>query len=485
MEREVFLEEKMRHPTVIWFRQDLRVQDNLALYQAIQRNEPIIPLYILEDEMEKNWKMGEATFWWLHHSLKALKNQLKDLGLDLVIRKGKPIDILKELIQESKATHLFWNRCYEPDAIRRDSKIKSELKALSIHVESFNGSLLFEPWDISNKQNKPFQVFTPFWKTCIQNQIRKPIRIDEKKYQSFQIQSSVAIEDLNLLPKINWDTGFKAYWKPGASNAMKNLEFFIEHDILNYKETRDRPDIDGVSHLSPALHFGELSPNQIWDKVLAKYRGDEEGVECFLRQLGWREFAHHLLYHFPKTENEPLRKEFIQFPWKNEPNQLKAWQKGMTGYPLVDAGMRQLWATGWMHNRVRMVVGSFLVKDLLISWIEGAKWFFDTLVDADLANNTLGWQWVSGCGADAAPYFRIFNPTTQGEKFDPDGAYIRKWVPELKNMPTNWIHKPHLAPKDVLDMAGIVLGKDYPKPIVEHDKARDLALNALKEMKEF
>lgn len=475
--------EKKLQPVIVWFRQDLRVQDNDALNAAIKTNLPIIPLYIKEDDEHLKWGMGAASSWWLHYSLINLSQELKKIGLNFIIRKGICKNVLEELVKETSAGTLFWNRCYEPASIKRDSEIKADFQSHGFTVQSFNANLLFEPWDVCNKQKKPFQVFTPFWKTCLQSEIKFPSYLTPNvSYKSYSNKiHSESVDSLKLLPEIHWDAGFKKYWKPGSTSAEKVLIEFLEEDILHYKEARDRPDLKGVSHLSPYLHFGEISPRMIWQHVKLKF-DSEPKVECYLRQLGWREFAHHLLYHFPHTTSLPLRKEFMNFPWKNDADQLKAWQKGMTGYPLVDAGMRELWATGWMHNRVRMVVGSFLVKDLLIAWQFGAEWFFDTLLDADLANNTLGWQWVAGCGADAAPYFRIFNPTTQAEKFDPDGFYIRKWVPELKLLPTKWIHKPFDAPANVLEDAGVELGKTYPKPIVDHAKARNLALDALKNM---
>lgn len=469
-----------KYPLILWFRQDLRLEDNLALNAAVKDSKPIIPVYI-KDEGEF---IGGAASWWLHHSLNALKEQLKTLNLNLLVREGNCLKILQQLISETSADTVYWNRCYEPASIRRDGAIKAELKSQSINATSFKGNLLFEPWEIENKQKKPFQVFTPFWKCCLTREIPKPSTHLNQPILSFDVKNNQSIDSLNLLPKIDWDKGFKTVWKPGSIHAKEILNQFIQKDILNYEAERDRPDIDSVSHLSAALHFGEITPAMIYHTVIKKYGDNTSEVAPYLRQLFWREFAHHLIYHFPKTENLALRKEFDHFPWINDPDRLKAWKKGLTGYPLVDAGMRQLWTIGWMHNRVRMVVGSFLVKDLLIKWQEGAKWFMDTLVDADLANNTLGWQWVAGCGADAAPYFRIFNPTTQSEKFDPEGEYIRKWVPELKHLDKKWIHKPFSAPAEVLRNAGITLGKTYPNPIIDHDEARKIALNALKNMKD-
>jgi deoxyribodipyrimidine photo-lyase len=461
---------------IVWFRQDFRLDDNPALTAAAKKGE-IIPVYIHAPEEEGDWPFGGATKWWLHHTLESLS---LDLGT-LIIRQGNTLKVLKELIKETNADAVYWNRRYEPAIIARDTQVKSELRDAGIEVHSFNANLLFEPWTVHNKQNKPFQVFTPFWKHCLTFPAPpEPLPVP-KMHITAQKLTSEPLKNLKLLPKIHWDTGINAAWKPGAKHAKEVLDKFLKASVLEYADERDRPDRNGISHLSPYLHFGEISPRMIWHATLKKYQFAD--VEPYLRQLGWREFAHHLLYHFPKTPTKPLRPDFAAFPWIENPQALKSWQKGMTGYPIVDAGMRQLWTTGWMHNRVRMIVGSFLVKDLLISWQEGARWFWDTLVDADLANNTLGWQWVGGCGADAAPYFRIFNPITQGEKFDPDGAYVRKWVPELADLDTKWLHKPWEAPSDELRKAGITLGREYPQPIVDHKIARDRALAAFQKLR--
>lgn len=464
--------------TIVWFRQDLRIEDHPALLAAGNRG-AVLPLYIADDNAEGNWKMGSATKWWLHHSLKSLNADLKKIGLTLIIRSGNSLKVLNQLIDETGASAVYWSRRYEPLSLDRDTKVKAELLKAEIDAQSFNSALMYEPWTIVNKQGKPFQVFTPFWKSCLnQSSPEKPLPAPTKFYQPALIIKNLAIDDLKLLPTIHWDKGIKKTWVPGTAEAKKHLTHFLKGPILDYKENRDLPAIEGISRLSPYLHFGEISPRMIWHAAFEAHQGITDKVECYLRQLGWREFANHLLYHFPQTPELPLRKDFMEFPWKENVKHLQAWQKGMTGYPFVDAGMRQLWHTGWMHNRMRMVVGSFLVKDLLISWTHGAKWFWDTLVDADLANNTLGWQWVGGCGADAAPYFRIFNPIIQGEKFDTAGDYVRKWVPELAGLPDQWIHKPWEAPGLILRQAGVVLGKNYPYPVVEHAKARAEALAA-------
>lgn len=469
--------------TIIWFRQDLRIEDHPALLTACERGR-VLPVYIYDESEKKNWSLGASSKWWLHYSLKNLSNELQTSGYQLVLRKGKALETLKQVLTETGASAVYWSRCYEPASLERDAEIKKELIANKIDVQSFNASLLFEPWTVVTKQGKPYQVFTPFWNACQALPSPPSPLAKPPKYLGKQTKvKSLTIEELNLLPKIHWDRNIQQVWKPGALEAKALLSSFLNGAILNYEVARNDPAIEGTSSLSPYLHFGEISPRMIWHEILKIYTGRENEVDSFLRQLGWREFAYYLLYHFPKTTNQPLKENFMQFPWKQSFPYLLLWQKGNTGYPFVDAGMRQLWQTGWMHNRVRMVVGSFLVKDLLITWVEGAKWFWNTLVDADLANNTLGWQWVGGCGADAAPYFRIFNPTIQGEKFDPSGNYIRRWVPELANLSSKWIHKPWQAPEDVLKKAGIKLGENYPAPIVDHASARMEALAAFSNIK--
>lgn len=472
---------RMSNPVIVLFQNDLRIEDQPALFKAANSSEAVIPLFIYDEEGES---FGGASKWWLYHSLSSLKNDLADLGLSIVIRKGDLEAELFKLVHETKAKTVYWNRRYDPHSIKVLSRIKSRLKEEGIQAESFNASLLYEPWTIANKEGRPFQVFTPFWKSCLKHQkIEKPLGHPKNCLGFSKKMATEEIEHLGLLPKIHWDAGFQKSWKPGTKGALQHLKEALEEVVLDYSEKRDFPSVQGTSKLSPFLHFGEISPKMIWNAVVNRY-GDDPASEPFLRQLGWREFAHHLLYHFPHTINQPLRKPFEKFPWNEDQEELAAWQKGKTGYPIVDAGMRELWTTGWMHNRVRMIVGSFLVKDLLISWQQGAAWFWDTLVDADLANNTLGWQWVGGCGADAAPYFRIFNPITQGKKFDTEGDYVRKWVPEIKQLPNKWIHDPWNAPSDVLRSYGVILGVDYPHPIVDHDEARKKALEAFYSIRE-
>ena len=351
--------------------------------------------------------------------------------------------------------------------------------------------MLFPPAEIKTKQGTPFQVFTPYWNACVARLVAEGLPEPLSAPREIPAPSSPgrirseSLDDLGLLPRIPWDAEFPKSWNPGEAGARARLKHLLSI-VSDYAQLRNRPDLDGTSGLSPYLHFGEISPRQVVHAVLheagrscQEWKELPEGPRTFLTEIGWREFAHSILFHWPDTDREPLRPKFAEFPWKKDPRALRAWQKGLTGYPIVDAGMRQLWRTGWMHNRVRMIVGSFLTKDLLLPWQDGAAWFWDTLVDADLANNTMGWQWVSGCGADASPYFRVFNPVTQGEKFDPEGTYIRTWVPELAELPSKHIHSPWEATESVLQKAGVVLGETYPEPIVDHAEARRAALDAL------
>lgn len=468
-------------PIIVWFRRDLRVQDNSALSAAMRTNRPLVLLYIDSAKEESPWPHGAASRWWLHHALVALKAALKEHGADLTIRRGPALEVLNTVIRESGATAVYWNRLYEPAVIARDKSVKASLKTAGIDAQSFNSALLHEPWTILTQQDKPYQVFTPFYRSCqATGEPPSPEAPVKGKFPTLGSLKSLDFQSLELLPTIPWDRGMKASWTPGEAGAQKELKRFLNGAVEQYSGDRDRPDHVGTSRLSPHLHFGEIGPRQIWSAVR---KSGAKNVDPYLRQLIWREFAHHLLYHFPQTPEQPLRSQFANFPWSKDAKLLKLWQKGRTGYPIVDAGMRELWRTGWMHNRVRMIVGSFLVKDLLIPWQEGAAWFWDTLVDADLANNTLGWQWIAGCGADAAPYFRIFNPYLQAAKFDPDGSYVRKWIPELAKLDAKWIHEPTSAPPDVLKAAGVRLGESYPHPIVDHAKARDLALEAYSQIK--
>lgn len=440
----------MSNPIIVWFRQDLRLEDNPALWEAAQKNAPIIPLYIFNT----NEKMGAAQKVWLHHTLDSLTKKIP-----LVLRQGDPYKILSSLQKETKSM-IYTNRCYEPHEL----KIEGQLKEL----KSFKGNLLIEPWEISPKTSPYFKVFTPFWNQCLKLiEPAKSLPIPKLHIYPEKIKSDT-LDSWNLLPDTpNWAKTMESYWNMEEQAAHQRLETFIEHSLEQYDQLRDMPAIDGTSRLSPYLHFGQISPRQIWHRIKGL-----RGSESFIRQLGWREFSYHLLYHFPSLPESPFNDRFNSFEWEENKQSFKAWTKGLTGFPIVDAGMRQLWELGWMHNRVRMIVASFLTKDLLIPWQKGAEWFWDTLVDADLANNSASWQWVAGCGADAAPYFRIFNPVLQSQKFDPEGEYIKRWVPELKHLDKHSIHQPWT-----------VKNLSYPKPIVEHKKAREEALKRYKKTK--
>jgi deoxyribodipyrimidine photo-lyase len=441
-------------------------------------------VFIWAPEEEGTWRPDAASRWWLNRSLAALSTELERRGSRLIIRCGSTGTALNDLLTESGASAVFWNRCYEPAAVARDRELKSQLRERGIAAESFNGNLLFEPWKIQNSTGEPFRVFTPFWRVCLTKSVVPPSNDAPKKLRpQDNWPRSLDLSELGLEPAVDWARGLRETWQPGESGAKSQLKRFREEAIGEYPVGRDKPGVVGTSRLSPHLHFGEISPGQIWRAVRGMMSGGSIGghaaCEAYLRQIGWREFAYQMLYHHPESQEQSLRSDFSAFPWKTDPKTLRAWTQGKTGYPIVDAGMRELWHTGWMHNRVRMVVASFLVKHLLIGWQEGAAWFWDTLVDADLANNTMGWQWVAGCGADAAPYFRIFNPVIQGEKFDPAGDYVRHWVPELARLPAAWIYKPWKAPYSVLLDAGVKLGSTYPSPIVTHEVARERALAAL------
>jgi deoxyribodipyrimidine photo-lyase len=462
-----------------WFRQDLRLSDNPALYHA-SKNSQVFPIYILDNENSGEFAMGSASRFWLHHSLKTLKENLNN---NLSIYQGSPLQNLLDIIDRNNITSVYWNRCYEPWRIKRDTEIKSKLEALGISVFTYNASLLWEPWTIEKADGTPYKVFTPFFrKGCLNSkEPRKPL--PKVSTSNFIVDNtpSLNLEDLSLIPAVRWDIQMESHWEIGEIGAYERLTKFIDSEIKNYKEGRNFPAKPFVSRISPHLHFGELSPNQAW--YLAKEKGSDKNIDHFLSELGWREFSYCQLYFNPDLPRKNLQSKFDDFPWENNPKNLLSWQKGQTGIPMVDAGMRELWLTGSMHNRVRMVVGSFLVKNLLLNWHHGERWFWDCLVDADLASNSASWQWIAGCGADAAPYFRIFNPVTQGEKFDPDGEYIRKYIPELKELPNKYLYNPSEAPKEILDKANIVIGKDYPGPIVNLKASREKALDAFKSLK--
>ena len=464
---------------LVWFRQDLRLADNPALHAAVRSGLPVVPVFIWAPE-EDPPSPGAASQWWLHQSLLRLDESLHTKGSRLIIRRGPSAESLLDLATRYNVHRVLYSRVNEPAALKHEPLLRKKLEPSGIALESFNSSLLFEPGSIRTTSGSFFQVFTPFW-NALWNQrgeLRSPVKAPAAIPAPARWPQSLTVSDLQLEPKIDWAAGIRAVWTPGEESAQVALRSFARTPVENYAADRDRTDHDGTSRLSPHLHFGEVSPIQIWHAASAKPHS-----ESYLRQLAWREFAYHLLSEHPHTLSEPFNPQFRHFPWRSNARRLKAWQQGRTGYPFVDAAMRQLWTTGWMHNRARLVVASFLVKHLLIPWQQGAAWFLDTLVDADLANNTMGWQWVAGCGVDAAPYFRIFNPIVQGEKFDPDGQYVRRWIPELRDVPTEWIHQPWAAPPLILSAAGITLGRNYPLPLVDHAEARAAALSALEEMK--
>jgi len=479
-------------PSIVWFRTDLRLSDHPALHAASERGGGILPLFILPCEAEEREAApGGAARWWLHHSLASLSSDLQARGSRLVLREGRALAVLLTLVQEVGAGAVYWNRRYEPRIVERDGGIKAALREVGLEVRSFGSTVLREPWEVATKQGDPYRVFTPYWRASLAlGDPGAPLPVPRKWASPGEWPESRSLESFRLEPRHGWARRFPELWRPGQSGARERLDGFVSHGLSGYSELRDVPGAPGTSRLSPHLHFGEMGPREVWHAVreaagagATGKSGTDWRAHPFLTELGWREFAHHLLYHFPDTVTSPLRPEFEDFPWIEDAGALAAWQQGRTGYPLVDAGMRQLWAVGWMHNRVRMIVASFLVKHLLQPWQEGARWFMDTLVDADLASNTLGWQWSAGCGADAAPYFRVFNPVRQGERFDPEGHYIREWIPELARLDRRWIHAPWGAPEAVLRGAGVTLGEDYPHPIVDHPAARARALAAWARMR--
>jgi deoxyribodipyrimidine photo-lyase len=470
-------------PALVWLRNDLRLGDNPALAAALRAGARPIPVYVHAPEEDAPWQPGGASRAWLHRSLEALAGELAARGSRLVVRQGQSLDVLRRLVHESGATAAYWNRRYEPAAAARDRRVELALCADGLEVHTFNGALLNEPWDVVRAGGLPYRVFTPYWKACQRSLADvAPLPAPEVLPPVAPDLAGLPVAALGLRPAIGWDSGFWDDWMPGEPGACGALSGFLDRAIAGYDADRNRPDVAGTSRLSPHLHFGEISPRQVLAAVRRHADSHAEpglvrNAEAYVRELGWREFGYHLLHHYPHTSDEPLDARFKAFPWAEDyAGALAAWQRGRTGIPIVDAGMRELWRTGWMHNRVRMIAASLLTKNLLVPWQAGARWFWDTLVDADLANNTLGWQWTAGCGADAAPYFRIFNPVLQGQRFDPDGTYVRRWLPELARLPADHIHAPWRAPGRALAAAGVALGRDYPLPIVDLQASRAQAL---------
>jgi deoxyribodipyrimidine photo-lyase len=475
---------KKNASAIVWFRQDLRVHDNPTLHAA-QSDGDILPIYILDDVNAGAWKMGGASRVWLHQSLHDLN---RSLGGKLRIFCGDASEILLKLVEETKAQSVHWSRCYEPWRIARDKKIKNALQALGVSANSHNGSLLWEPWTILKGDQTPYKVYTPYYKNGCLNapEPRQPLPAikDIRFAQSSVTGGECSLKALKLEPATDWSSGIKKVWQVGEDAAASKLENFIENGLHQYKVGRDFPASNCTSLLSPHLHFGEISPHQVWHRIKqeeAQFGSDD--LIHYLREIAWREFSYYLLYHWPHIPEAPFNPKYAAFPWRHDEQALGQWQKGQTGFPIIDAGMRELWQTGYMHNRVRMIVASFLVKNQLINWREGEAWFWDCLVDADLASNSASWQWSAGCGADAAPFFRIFNPVLQSEKFDSEGVYIKQYCPELSGLTGKFLHKPWEAKPEMLEAAGIELGVDYPQPILDLKVTRQRALAANSSLK--
>jgi deoxyribodipyrimidine photo-lyase len=443
-------------------RRDLRVEANKALVEAQKTKDKVLPLYVYENKVE-----GSASDYWLHHALLDLKDSYRKKGLDLLILKGSREKVVKDLIKSHNVDAIYTNYVFEPKVFKEDEILFKTLNNMGVEVHLYNENYLIDPREVMNKTEKPYSVYTPFYNAAMKVYRHEKVQ-HAHDFISYTFPKGLEVEDLQLTKGFDWMRKLEKHWDPTRKGA-KNLIHYFRSCAINYKTDRDYPAIDGTSKLSPYLHFGQVSPRELYEEF--------SETEFFVRELAWREFANYFLFHFPEIEHDNWNKKFNKFQWAHSKENLNLWKKGLTGYPIVDAGMRQLWQTGWMHNRIRMVVGSFLTKDLLIDWRDGAKHFMETLVDADLASNSMNWQWVSGSGPDAAPYFRIFNPILQSEKFDKNGDYIRKFVPELKKLNSKWIHAPWLAPPEVLKALNITLGKDYPYPLVDHSEARDKALS--------
>jgi len=463
---------------IVWFRRDLRLADNPALTAALRTHDAVLPVYVHSPEEESPWQPGAASRWWLHHSLTALAADLARRGAGLHLADGPSLDVLRRLVAATGADAVYWNRLYDPATIARDTQVKSALRADGVDTHSFNGALLIEPWDLVTGGGTPYKVFTPYWRNARSRLEPRPPLPVPRRVAMPPIETGLPLEAFGLLPNIAWDAGLAATWLPGEAGAMQRLEAFCADAVVDYPGERDIPSHEGTSRLSPHLHFGEVSPMQVAWALLdaARESAAAGGAESCLRELGWREFSQYLIHHFPHSTERNLNPRFDAFEWRDPgPAVLSRWQRGRTGIPIVDAGMRELWTTGWMHNRVRMLVASFLTKNLRAHWSHGARWFWDTLVDADLGNNTQGWQWTAGTGVDASPYFRVFNPVTQGERFDREGSYVRRWVPELADFPAATIHAPW-RDADRLRTSG------YPRPMVDLASSRQGALDAYRDL---
>ena len=484
---------------VVWFRHDLRLADNPALHAAAEEFDAVVPVFVWTPDEEGNWPPGGAHRWWLHHSLKALADDLDSRSSRLILRAGPALDELQAVLHATGADAVYWNKRHEPAIFERDRDVAQALRADDTTFAVYESTLLHDPDRIQTTSGGPYHVFTPFWNKFRQ-EVEVPLPLDRPRLGERKAPSnwpaSADLSELKLTPEaqdgVNWAEGFTDVWAtrqpgraPGEQGAHQRLEHFLENGLASYDDDRDRPDLDGSSLMSPRLHHGEISPRQIWHAVQEKSGGGplSDDEESFLSEIAWREFSYHLLHHYGDLPTEVMRDKFENFKWRSAPKRLEKWKRGQTGYPIVDAAMRQLWGIGWMHNRLRMTVASFLTKDLLVGWQDGERHFWDTLVGGDLANNSMGWQWAAGCGPDAQPFFRIFNPVTQGEKYDPNGDFVRRWVPELAALPTEHLHAPWNAPEEVLEAAGVTLGRDYPEPMVDHSKARDRALEEYNKIK--
>jgi len=469
-------------PAIVWYRDDLRVSDHPALQAASTAPASVVCIYVLDDEAPGLRPLGGAARWWLAQSLRALQSSLRERGAGLVLRRGPAPKVIAALAREVDAASVYWNEIAQSPHRAVADQVAAALGEIGVAAQRFPGDLLAAPSQIRNKENRGLRVFTPFWRRVqALGDPPKPLPAP-KKLNGVPNLASDKLEDWGLEPTApDWAGGLRESWQPGEASAQANLETFLTEAIAGYSGNRDRPDRDGTSSLSPHLRFGEISPRQVWHAArfaAAEHPRLSADIDKFLSELGWREFCRHLLFEVPDLATRNLQPAFNGFPWKSDAKALHAWRRGQTGYPIVDAGMRELWHTGVMHNRVRMVVASFLVKHLLIDWRRGEQWFWDTLVDADAGSNPANWQWVAGSGADAAPYFRVFNPILQGEKFDPGGVYVRRWVPELRQLPDSLIHQPWKATPLELASAGVELGKTYPHPIVDHRIGRERALKA-------
>ena len=475
--------------TLVWLRNDLRLADHPAWVHAAKRGR-VVPVFIWAPEEDGDWAPGGAHRWWLRESLQALDTSLRERGSRLILRAGPSLDALLDIASSTQADRVVWQSRVAPHLHQLDASVRDGLAKAGLETRTFAGRILHDPDAIQTGSGGPYRVFTPFWtKFKAQVEVAPPLDIPELADTApTEWPASATLDDFDLSPMeqdgVDWGGGLRETWTPGEQGASARLDSFVTESLIDYAEARNVPADPGTSWLSPHLHWGEISPRMVWTRVNAWVQNGamRDAADTYLSEIAWREFAYHVLHHYPHTPTAPLKDSYAAFPWQDDEDGFRAWARGQTGYPIVDAGMRQLWATGWMHNRVRMIVASFLTKDLLIPWQHGARWFWDTLCGADLANNTLGWQWAAGCGADAQPFFRIFNPTSQGQTHDADGAYVRRWVPELAALPDSWIHHPWDAPADELAKAGIELGVDYPHPMVDHREARDRALAALKQL---